>query len=144
MAVAANFCAVAVGSETSGSILSPSSANSIVGLKPTIGLLSRSGIVPISSTLDTPGPMTKSVIDNAIMLESMFGYDEKDSKSIEFKRDGHYYEGLKEFQLKGKRFGAFKRLMEDTLYVNALTVLKEQGAEIIELDEEKINLPNFV
>jgi len=144
VAVAANFCAAAVGSETSGSILSPSSANSIVGLKPTIGLLSRSGIVPISSTLDTPGPMTKSVIDNAIMLESMFGYDEKDSKSIEFKIDGHYYEGLKDFQLKGKRFGAFKRLMEDTLYVNALTVLKEQGAEIIELDEEKINLPNFL
>ena len=67
VSVAANFSVGAVGSETSGSILSPSSSNSIVGLKPTIGLLSRSGIVPISSTLDTPGPMTKNVIDNAIL-----------------------------------------------------------------------------
>ncbi|NNK81564.1 MAG: amidase, partial [Flavobacteriaceae bacterium] len=64
VAVAANFCTAAIGSETSGSILSPSSQNSSVGLKPTIGLVSRSGIVPISSTLDTAGPITKSVIDN--------------------------------------------------------------------------------
>ena len=66
--VAANFAVAAVGTETSGSILSPSSQNSVVGLKPTIGLLSRTGIVPISSTLDTPGPLTKSVTDNAIFL----------------------------------------------------------------------------
>ena len=144
VAIAANFCAAAVGSETSGSILSPSSANSVVGLKPTIGLLSRSGIVPISSTLDTPGPITKNVTDNAIMLESMFGYDNNDSKSIEFKRDGNYYEGLKNFNLNGKRFGAFKGLMEDTLYINAISVLKKRGAEIIEVDEEEIDLPNFV
>ncbi|MEZ4856679.1 MAG: amidase family protein [Gelidibacter sp.] len=144
VAVSANFCAAAVGSETAGSILSPSSQNSVVGLKPTIGLLSRSGIVPISSTLDTPGPITKNVTDNAIMLDAMFGYDTSDSKSIEFKRTDTYFKALKNADLKGKRFGAFKRLMKDTLYQNAILVLKQQGAEIVEIDEEKVELPNFL
>lgn len=143
VAVSANFCVAAVGSETSGSILSPSSQNSVVGLKPTIGLLSRSGIVPISSTLDTPGPMSKNVLDNAIMLDAMFGFDESDSKSLILERK-NYYNDLKESSLSGKRFGAFKRLMEDSLYVNAISVLKQNGAEIIEIDEEKIELPNFL
>ncbi|WP_370104857.1 amidase family protein, partial [Winogradskyella sp.] len=70
VAVAANFCAAAIGSETAGSILSPASQNSVVGLKPTIGLVSRSGIVTISSTLDTAGPITRTVMDNAIVLRS--------------------------------------------------------------------------
>ncbi|SFZ93007.1 amidase [Flaviramulus basaltis] len=146
VAVAANFCVAAVGSETSGSILSPSSQNSIVGLKPTIGLLSRGGIVPISSTLDTPGPMTKSVIDNAIMLDAMSGFDNKDPKAIDTKKgNGFYYNDMDSSKYEGKRFGAFKKLMEDdTLYVNALNVLKQQGAEIIEIDEEKIDLPGFI
>ena len=81
-AISANFSSVSLGSETSGSILSPSSANSIVGLKPTIGLVSRSGIVPISSTLDTSGPMTKNVIDNAIVLKAISGYDQNDNMSV--------------------------------------------------------------
>lgn len=144
VAVASNFCVAAVGSETSGSILSPSSANSVVGLKPTIGLLSRSGIVPISSTLDTPGPMTKNVIDNAILLEAMIGFDKGDSKSIQTDEKANQFEkSLDINSLKGKRFGAFKRLLEDTLYVNALAVLKQQGAEVIEIDEEKLELTNF-
>ncbi|TBV27524.1 amidase [Meridianimaribacter sp. CL38] len=146
VAVAANFCVAAVGSETSGSILSPSSQNSIVGLKPTIGLLSRSGIVPISSTLDTPGPMTKNVIDNAILLAAMYGFDEADDKSLNLKWPKAYYvDGdFSKDDLKGKRFGAFKRLMEDSLYVNALSVLKAQGAEIIEIEEEEVELPDFI
>ena len=147
VAVSANFCVAAVGSETSGSILSPSSQNSVVGLKPTIGILSRSGIVPISSTLDTPGPITKNIIDNAIMLDAMFGFDISDSASIEYDREGNYYGNLKNNgldDLKGKRFGVFKRLMEDSLYVNAISVLKLQGAEIIEIEEEKIELPDFL
>lgn len=73
VAMAANYAAAAVGTETSGSILSPSSKSSLVGLKPTVGLLSRAGIVPLSSTLDTPGPMTRTVIDNAILLSAMSG-----------------------------------------------------------------------
>jgi len=144
VAVSSNFCVAAVGSETSGSILSPSSQNSIVGLKPTIGLLSRSGIVPISSTLDTPGPMTKNVTDNAIMLEAMFGYDANDFKSKEFKRSGTYDEGFKDFSVKGKRFGTFKRLMEDSLYVRAIEDLKLKGAIIVEIEEEKVELPDFL
>lgn len=144
VAVAANFCVAAVGSETSGSILSPSSQNSIVGLKPTIGLLSRSGIVPISSTLDTPGPMTKNVIDNAILLDAMLGFDSSGSKSIETNFEGKIYDGIDSNSLTGKRFGAFKRLMQDTLYVQAIATLKFKGAEIIEIEEEKINLPNFL
>ncbi len=145
VAVAANFCVAAIGSETSGSILSPASQNSVVGLKPTIGLLSRSGIVPISSTLDTPGPMTKNIVDNAIMMDVLFGEDTSDSKSIyALWEDGFYTESLKTNDLKGKRFGAFKRLMEDSLYVNAIKVLKNQGATIVEIEEEKVDLPNFI
>ena len=144
VAVAANFCVAAVGSETSGSILSPSSKNALVGLKPTIGLLSRSGIVPISSTLDTPGPMTKNVVDNAIMLDAMYGEDTSDSKSIKTEWEPDYYsKELKMNGLEGKRFGAFKRLMKDTLYVNAIEVLKQQGAEIVEIDNEKVELKEF-
>ena len=147
VAVSANFCVAAVGSETSGSILSPSSQNSVVGLKPTIGILSRSGIVPISSTLDTPGPITKNVIDNAIMLDAMFGFDNTDNASLEYNREGNYYGNLKNIgldDLKGKRFGVFKRLMEDSLYVSAISVLKQQGVKIIEIEEEKIELPDFL
>ena len=145
VAVASNFCAAAVGSETSGSILSPSSKNSAVGLKPTIGLLSRSGIVPISSTLDTPGPISKNVIDNAIMLDAMFGEDQSDSKSINAMWEtGFYSEGIKESNIKGKRFGAIKRLMEeDTLYMDAIKVLKELGAEVIEIEPERIEMTDF-
>lgn len=144
VAVAVNFCVGAVGSETSGSILSPSSKNSIVGLKPTIGLLSRGGIVPISSTLDTPGPMTKNVTDNAILLDAMFGFDEKDSKSINTKFENSFYYPISiENNLEGKRFGAFKRLLKDSLYIQAISDLKSTGVEIIEIEEENIKLENF-
>ncbi len=143
VSVAANFCVAAIGSETSGSILSPSSQNSIVGLKPTIGLVSRSGIVPISSTLDTAGPMTKNVTDNAILLDAIRGYDTSDSKSI-FLKETWSYISLSNNALKGKRLGAFKRLLEDSLYRQAISVLKRKGAEVIEIDEEEIKLPEFI
>jgi amidase len=141
VAVAANFCVAAVGSETSGSILSPSSQNSVVGLKPTVGLLSRTGIIPISSTLDTPGPMTKNVIDNAIMLEAMTGFDKDDNASVASEQE--LFTNLNT-SLKGKRFGAFKGLMEDSLYVEALSKLKNEGAEIIEIEQQQIGLPGFI
>lgn len=145
VSVSANFAAAAIGSETSGSILSPASSNSIVGLKPTIGLVSRSGVVPISSTLDTTGPMTKTVMDNAILLDAIFGPDNSDSKTIDALLDnGFYYENIKNASVKGKRFAAPKRLLEDSLYVEALNVLKDQGAIIIEIEEEKLGLPNFI
>ena len=145
VSVAANFCAAAIGSETSGSILSPSSQNSAVGLKPTVGLISRSGIVPISSTLDTAGPITKNVVDNAIVLDAAFGEDETDSKSFMILWDsGFYYPNLPQASLAGKRFGAPKRLMEDSLFVEAINDLKQLGAEIVELDELEIGLPKFI
>ncbi|MEE2770758.1 MAG: amidase family protein [Bacteroidota bacterium] len=144
VAVAANLAPVAVGSETSGSILSPSSQNSIVGLKPTIGLLSRGGIVPISSTLDTPGPMTRTVIDNAILLSAMSGIDPEDPASEMAAKPAFDYTEITQADLSGKRFGAIKRLMEDSLYVRAINDLKKAGAEIVEYEAEEINLPNFV
>lgn len=144
VAVSANFCAAAIGSETSGSILSPASQNSTVGLKPTVGLVSRSGIVPISSTLDTAGPITKNITDNAILLDAIFGEDKSDSKSIGIIQKNRYYDNLNANELKGKRFGAIKRLLKDSLYANAISVLKSRGAEIIEFDEEQVKLQDFI
>ncbi|AEH00017.1 amidase family protein [Lacinutrix sp. 5H-3-7-4] len=145
VAVAANFCVAAIGSETSGSILSPASQNSVVGFKPTVGLLSREGIVPISSTLDTAGPITKNVTDNAIVLDAMLGYDKADSKSIKTdSTNGYYFQNYNKKDLQGKRLGAYKRLLKDSLYSNALTVLKAQGATIIEIEEPEIELPDFL
>lgn len=145
VSVAANFCAAAIGSETSGSILSPASSNSAVGLKPTIGLVSRTGVVPISSTLDTAGPITRTVEDNAILLDAIFGTDTSDSKTIDALLDnGFYYENIKSASVNGKRFGAPKRLLEDSLYTKALGVLKSKGAIIVEIEEEKLGLPNFL
>ena len=145
VAVSANFAVATIGSETSGSILSPASQNSVVGLKPTVGLVSRSGIVPISSTLDTAGPMTRTVTDNAIVLDAIFGEDKTDSKSFMIMWDsGFYFKDLKKASLHGKRFGAPKGLMEDSLFVKAVSVLKQQGAEIVELDDLEVGLPNFL
>ena len=142
--VAANYAVAAVGTETSGSILSPSSLNSVVGLKPTIGLLSRSGIVPISSTLDTPGPMTKNVIDNAILLSAMTGKDMADDKSVS--TDEKYVEAvLNPVSLKGKRLGVFKDLLEtDSVYGNTINKLKKLGAEIIEFNAPEVSMDGFL
>ncbi|MHB0756638.1 amidase family protein [Polaribacter sp. M15] len=139
--VAANFAVAAVGTETAGSITSPSSQNSVVGLKPTIGVLSRTGIVPISSTLDTPGPMTKSVIDNAIFMDAMLGYDENDSASKKIKET--YYNEFNS-DVKGLKLGALKALLSDSIYAKNIEVLKEAGAEIIEISPPKIAFNNFV
>lgn len=146
VAVAANFCAAAIGSETSGSILSPASQNSTVGLKPTIGLVSRSGIIPISSTLDTAGPITKSVIDNGIVLDAIMEFDKSDKKSIKpVEPNGELFKKIHASKfMYGKRFAAFNRLKEDSLYVHAIDLLKSQGADVIEIDEEDIDLPQFL
>lgn len=143
VSVAANYAVVAVGTETSGSILSPSSKNSIVGLKPTVGLLSRSGIVPISSTLDTPGPMSKSVIDNAIFLSAMAGEDIEDSVTIDINRSVDYLANLTSSTLKGKRFGVLKPLLADTIYVETIQKIKDAGAEIFEFEPPQIELEGF-
>ncbi|TLP73969.1 amidase family protein [Maribacter sp. ACAM166] len=144
-AVAANYAVAAVGTETSGSILSPSSQNSVVGLKPTIGLLSRSGIVPISSTLDTPGPMTKNVVDNAILLSAMLGYDVSDSKSVDEDFPGILSAGLHPEPFKKMKLGAFAELMEsDRIYKKTIENLKAAGATIIEFTPPEMDMDGFL
>lgn len=143
VSVAVNYAVAAVGTETSGSILSPSSKNSVVGLKPTVGLLSRTGIVPISSTLDTPGPMTKNVIDNAIFLAAMTGEDSRDLATKGNNMNIDYLKNLSKSTLKGKRFGVVKQLLSDSIYSIAVHKIREAGAEIIEFDPPKIGLEGF-
>jgi len=140
---AANYAVAAVGTETSGSILSPSSQNSVVGLKPTIGLLSRTGIVPISSTLDTPGPMTKNVTDNAILLDAMLGKDEADYKSVS-SEPGILSAWMNPETLKEIRLGVMKNLMErDSIYAANIEALRRAGAQIVEFEAENIPLEGF-
>lgn len=144
-AVAVNYAVAAVGTETSGSILSPSSQNSVVGLKPTIGLLSRSGIVPISSTLDTPGPMTKNVKDNAILLSAMLGYDEFDNASLKENYPGILSAGLHPEPFNEIRLGAIKELIEsDSIYRNTIKSFQEQGATIIEIVPPEVRMEGFL
>ncbi|MBZ9627460.1 amidase [Psychroflexus sp. CAK1W] len=137
VAVAANYAVAAVGSETSGSILSPSSQQSAVGLKPTIGILSQDGIVPISGTLDTPGPITKNLQDNSIVFSAMASAKSKISPS----KVPWEIEIIK--NLKGVRLGAYKAYSQDSLYQNAIDDLKTLGAEIIEIDPEPMDFEGF-
>lgn len=142
--MAANYAIGAVGTETSGSILSPSSQNSVVGLKPTIGLLSRTGIVPISSTLDTPGPMTRNVVDNAILLSAMTGKDKDDKKSVGTNED-YLNAVLNAGTLKGKRLGVFKDLLEtDSIYKNTVNRLRKLGAIIFEFTAPDVSMDGFL
>jgi amidase len=142
VAVAANYAPVAVGTETAGSILSPSSQNSVVGLKPTIGLLSRSGIVPISSTLDTPGPMTKSIIDNAIFLNAMLGKDNQDGASVDAAKLN--IQNVSSASLKGKKLGVLKPLLDNEIYSQTVEKLKSEGVEIFEFEPGEGRLEGFL
>jgi amidase len=140
VAVSANLCTVAVGTETDGSVTCPASTNGTVGLKPTVGLLSRSGIIPISFTQDTAGPLTRTVQDTAILLTAMVGIDQADAKSklSDGKTEKDYSTFLDTNALKGKRIGVDKKKYENQflnrLQQQALDLIKEQGAEVIELD----------
>ncbi len=109
-AIAANFAAVGVGTETDGSIICPSSTNGLVGIKPTVGLASRAGIVPISHTQDTPGPMARTVRDAALLLSAMAGVDPRDAATgaSEGKVPADLVAGLDAGALKGKRIGVLR------------------------------------
>ena len=145
VAIAANYAAAAIGTETSGSILSPSSMNSVVGLKPTIGLASRTGIVPISSTLDTPGPMTRTVIDNAIVVDAMNGEDETDAITSSAPAQRNFLQAIANASLEGKRLGALAAFMEgDSLYADAVEALRQAGADIIEITPPEVSLNGFL
>jgi amidase len=146
VAVSANLCMMSVGTETNGSIVCPSNNNGIVGIKPTVGLISRTGIIPISFTQDTPGPMGRTVEDVAITLGVLTGVDSADSKTLassgKFQTD--YKTFLKKDGMTGKRIGLIKKSMGfsdkvDTLFMDAAAGLKANGAEVVEIEFPKGN-----
>jgi amidase len=143
-AVAASFAALAVGTETDGSIISPASINGIVGCKPTLGLVSRDGIVPIAHSQDTAGPMTRTVADAAALLTVLAASDARDGATAEASaRAQDYTRFLQRDGLKGKRLGVMRNQfarndLVATVVEQALEVLKAQGATLVELAE----LPN--
>ncbi len=139
-AIAANLAAAAVGTETDGSIVSPSNNNALVGVKPTVGLLSRAGIVPISHSQDTPGPMCRTVRDAAILLTALAGIDPDDSATAQSagKSIPDYAAGLDENGLKGARIGIARKSLygyspaADRLAEAAIDVLKGLGAVVVD------------
>ena len=140
-AVAANLCAAAVGTETDGSIICPAQTNGVVGIKPTIGLISRTGIIPIAHSQDTAGPMARTVADAAALLGPMTGVDETDAATLLEGRSAYedYTRFLNPDGLKGARigvarslFGTDKRVLK--IIESALEMMKSLGAELIEVD----------
>jgi amidase len=139
-AASANLCAAAVGSETDGSIVSPSSMCSLVGIKPTVGLLSRSGVIPISHTQDTTGPMARTVADAALLLGAMTGVDERDeaTRPSRGKALTDYTKFLDPQGLKGARIGVYrpnsldKNPLIHPVFAEALAAMKAAGATLVD------------
>lgn len=143
--IAANLAAVGVGTETDGSIVCPSSANGLVGIKPTVGLISRAGIVPISHSQDTAGPMARSVADAALLLNVLTGADPRDSASLsgEKQRAADYTKFLDAQALKGARIGVVRKSAGfnpdvDRIFDASIAALKAAGATVI----DPVELPN--
>ncbi|WP_114939017.1 amidase [Mucilaginibacter endophyticus] len=143
-AVAANLCVIGIGTETNGSIVSPASVNGLVGIKPTVGLWSRSGIIPISKTQDTAGPMTRTVKDAAILLGALTGIDTLDLATLgsKDKVEADYTKFLDANGLQGKRLGIEKSALNDNpavvaLLQEAIKTLKSKGAEVVEIELNK-------
>lgn len=146
VAVAANLCAIAVGTETDGSIACPASICGIVGIKPTVGLVSRAGIIPISKTQDTAGPFGRTVKDAAILLSVLSGADTNDAVTAENngKVQPDYTKFLDANGLRGKRIGIEKTFLKrhegiDVLLQKAIDQLKTSGAEIVEVEFMEAN-----
>lgn len=139
-AVAANLAVVTVGSETSGSILSPASRHSAVGFKPTTGRLSRSGVIPISATLDTTGPITRTVRDAISLFNALQGFDPADPK-MDPAHDGPL--GFTAQPLPGQRLGYFQAWLEEPLYAGAIAQLEAAGASMVALDLPGVVLDGF-
>jgi amidase len=139
-AIAANLAAAAVGTETDGSIVSPATTNGLVGIKPTIGLISRTGIVPIAHSQDTAGPMTRTVADAATLLGAMTGIDSGDGPTRDSERRGRrdYAAALDRNGLKGARIGVVRNKLfgyspaADRIAEEAIAVMKQQGAVIVD------------
>ena len=139
-AIAASLAAIGVGTETDGSIICPSSVNGLVGLKPTVGLVSRSGIIPISVSQDTAGPMGRTVSDVALLLTSMTGVDPADPSgaAADGKIAADYSTFLKADALKGKRFGLLRQGMgfhadTDAATMKAVDAIKAAGGVVIDV-----------
>jgi amidase len=137
--VSANLCAIAIGTETDGSIVCPASANGVVGLKPTVGLWSRTGIIPISHSQDTAGPLCRTVRDAVILLGALTGVDDEDSATSESRGKSYadYTQFLVADGLRGARIGVVRgtfgfNAAVDALMGNALEVLKAQGAVLVD------------
>ena len=144
-AVAADFCIAAVGTETDGSVICPASLNGIVGLKPTVGLVSRTGIIPISASQDTAGPMARTVRDAALLLNGMVGRDAADSamRGAPASLPADYTRTLDVDGLKGMRIGVARNYFGfdarvDALMEDAIRVMRDRGAVII----DNANVPN--
>jgi amidase len=138
-AVSGNLCTVAIGTETDGSIVCPSNANGIVGIKPTVGLVSRFGIIPISHSLDTAGPMARTVADAAALLTAIAGYDPNDDATAPMrgKQVEDYTRSLDPGGLKGARLGVVRKLFGFNEHVDAvmkvaLEAMEKQGATLID------------
>ena len=138
-AVSVNMCAVAVGTETDGSIVCPASANGIVGVKPTLGLVSRAGIIPIAHSQDTAGPMTRTVSDAATLLTALTGVDPRDpaTKASQARGQIDYTRSLDPNGLRGARIGIARDLfgstsVPDKIFNDAIDVMKAQGAIIVD------------
>ncbi|MBY0121997.1 amidase family protein [Bacillus sp. S/N-304-OC-R1] len=149
-AVAANFTMVSVGTETDASILSPATQNSIVGIKPTVGLISRAGIIPFTYSQDTAGPLARTVSDAALLLGAMTGMDKNDAAT--YKSEGkslqNYTQYLDPNGLKGARIGVFNADYEDyyssgeydeVLFNSVIETIRQLGAEVI----TDIEIPSF-
>jgi amidase len=141
--MAASLATLAIGTETDGSIVSPASTCGIVGIKPTLGLVSRSGIIPIAHSQDTAGPMTRSVADAALLLAAICGVDTADAATADSRgKSADYAAALRTDGLKGKRIGVARNFFGsstdvDTLIEKELAVLKAQGAILVD-----VKLPN--
>ncbi|HKW90116.1 MAG TPA: amidase [Candidatus Acidoferrales bacterium] len=138
-AASANLAAVTVGTETDGSIVCPSSANGVVGMKPTVGLLSRAGIIPISHTQDTPGPICRTVTDAAILLGAMAGIDPDDAATAASRGKSHtdYTKFLNPAALRGARIGVVRKLFGfiealDPFMNDTLAMMKSGGAVLVD------------
>jgi amidase len=147
VAVAASLTALAVGTETDGSIVCPSGATGIVGVKPTLGLVSRSGIIPIAHSQDTAGPMARTVRDTALLLTAMVAKDQNDPAADHFRQPApDYLSALGSNHLEGVRLGVVRdhnheaNSAVDALFERAIRTLKDVGAEVVdpvELGERK-------
>jgi len=137
-AVSANLCAAAIGTETDGSIVCPSTANGLVGIKPTLGLVSRAGIIPIAHSQDTAGPMARTVRDAAILLAAIAGVDPRDAATADAGRAPKDYASfLDEAGLRGARIGVARKFFGfhaavDRVMEGALAEMKRRGAELVD------------